>query len=180
METQPRTPSGVKLLAPSDFATLEMRLYISGLRTPLRRIVSARDRSFLASSVLGGIPRRYYASSAKIQFSAPAPPATSRPADQNEEELEREWNSFTLRNKVEHMLKMKDPEAATRLLQRVRVPQSVYSWNLVIKHYAHMGSYTDAYKVYQQVSIPLLVCLCVLCDMRSVLMVDEEVRRAAY
>jgi len=141
---------------------LEMRLYMSGLRTTLRRIVSARNRSPVPASPVLGIPRRHYVSSELIRYSPPAPPKASRPA---EEASEREWNSFTLRNKVEHLLKTKNLEAAIRLLQRVRVPQSVYSWNLVIKHLAHTGSYTDAYKIYQQVRIPRLGCSRVLCNM---------------
>jgi pentatricopeptide repeat protein len=85
-------------------------------------------------------------------------------------------------------LNMKDPEAARRLLQRARIPQSVYSWNLVIKYYAHKGNYLDAYKTYQQVFIPCLrslawsyfVSILLVKCCRAVLIVDEEMRRDAY
>ena len=127
------------------------------LRNTLRLLTSSksslRTKSLSHPSI--NVPLRRYNTAAATQQPLAVPPI-ARPEETIEE---KEWNSFSLRNKVEHWLKMKDPEAARRLLQRVRVSQSVYAWNLVIKYYAHKGNYTDAYKTYQQVLIPCGHCL---------------------
>lgn len=70
---------------------------------------------------------------------------------------EPERNSYALRNKVEHFLRMENPEAARKLLQRVRMPGSVFAWNLVIRYYGKQRDYPSAYKTYQQVfpSLPV-------------------------
>jgi pentatricopeptide repeat protein len=60
-------------------------------------------------------------------------------------------NSFGLRNKVEHFLRMKDPSSAQNILQKSKIEGSEYSWNLLIKYYANQGQYDDAEKMYQQV-----------------------------
>jgi pentatricopeptide repeat protein len=124
----------------------------SCLRNNLRLLTSCKPSlpTITLSRSSGNVPLRRYTA---------APTASGQPASapliahQEETAEEKEWNSFSLRNKVEHWITMKDPEGARRLLQRARVPQSVYSWNLVIKYYAHQGNYTDAYKTYQQVLI---------------------------
>ena len=159
-----------------------MSLCRSCLRNTLRLVRSSQSslRSYSQYPV-SNVPLRRYTAAATEQ------PASAPPIVRQEEETEeKEWNSFSLRNKVEHWLNMKDPDAVRRLLQRARIPQSVYSWNLVIKYYAHKGNYLDAYKTYQQVIIPCLHSLAgaalyslakVLC---AVLIVDEEMRRDAY
>ena len=61
-------------------------------------------------------------------------------------------NSYGLRNKIEHYLRMKNLEAAERELKRTRLDGSVFSWNLVIKYYAKLGKYDEAERIYQLVT----------------------------
>ena|SRR2546423_7375322 len=138
-------------------AAFEMIVCRTCLRNTLRLLTSSKPslRTKPLSHPSSKPPLRRYTAAAATEQPSGVPPI-SRPEETIEE---KEWNSFSLRNKVEHWLKMKDPEAARRLIQRARVSQSVYAWNLVIKYYAHKGNYTDAYKTYQQVLIPCRLCL---------------------
>ena len=132
----------------------------SCLRTSLRLLQPSGTSSLKVSSLPGLSksrivpPQRHYATTGASDASSLRAAPVPRQDHQTEDQTDREWNSFTLRKKVEHLLNMKDPEAARRLLQKVKVSQSVYSWNLVIKQYAHMADYPSAYKTYQQVASP--------------------------
>lgn len=65
--------------------------------------------------------------------------------------IAEEENSYGLRTKVEHLLRIKTPEAAEKILQKSKLAGSEYSWNKVIKYYAMLGEYKQAENTYQQV-----------------------------
>jgi pentatricopeptide repeat protein len=46
---------------------------------------------------------------------------------------------------------MNTPASVLKLLNKSRVTDTVFSWNLLIKHYAKLGEFENAEKVYQQV-----------------------------
>ena len=60
-------------------------------------------------------------------------------------------NSFGLRNKVEHLIRMNTPDAAEKILKSSKLEGAEYSWNLLIKHYAMLGNYKQAESTYMQV-----------------------------
>jgi pentatricopeptide repeat protein len=62
-----------------------------------------------------------------------------------------ELNSFGLRKKVHHLLLMKTPDEAEKILKKSNLEGSEYSWNLLIKYHAKSGDYKQAESTYQQV-----------------------------
>jgi hypothetical protein len=82
----------------------------------------------------------------KLRYSIASP---SAPTSQVSEE--QEHNSHGLRNKIEHLLRMKNPEAAERLLKKTHIDGSEFSWNLLIKYHARLGEYDKSNELYQMV-----------------------------
>jgi pentatricopeptide repeat protein len=62
-----------------------------------------------------------------------------------------ERNPYGLRNKIEHLLRMQNPEAAEKTLGHAKMDGSEYSWNLLIKYYSKLGKYAESERIYQLV-----------------------------
>src|SRR5438552_1696814 len=60
-------------------------------------------------------------------------------------------NSFSLRTKINHLLRMQNPTQAEDVLKKSTLEGREYSWNLLIKYYAKSGNYTESERAYQQV-----------------------------
>lgn len=60
-------------------------------------------------------------------------------------------NSFTLRTKIDHLLRMQNPTQAEDVLKKSTLEGREYSWNLLIKYHAKSGNYTESERVYQLV-----------------------------
>jgi hypothetical protein len=64
----------------------------------------------------------------------------------------KERNAHSLRDRIETILAFKNPERAEETLKHSRLPDSQYSWNLLIKYLAHEYKVAETERIYQQVT----------------------------
>jgi pentatricopeptide repeat protein len=60
-------------------------------------------------------------------------------------------NSYTLTNKVDHLLRIKNTEEAELILKKSTLHRTVYAWNLLIKYYAKLGNIQEADRIFNLV-----------------------------
>jgi hypothetical protein len=64
----------------------------------------------------------------------------------------KERNAHSLRHRIETILEIgKNPARAEETLKHSRLPDSQYSWNLLIKYLAHECKAAETERIYQQV-----------------------------
>jgi hypothetical protein len=63
----------------------------------------------------------------------------------------KERNAHSLRHRIETILAFKNPKRAEETLKHSRLPDSQYSWNLLIKYLAHECKVAETERIYQQV-----------------------------
>ena len=63
----------------------------------------------------------------------------------------KERNAHSLRHRIETILALKNPQRAEETLKHSRLPDSQYSWNLLIKYLAHERKVSETERIYQQV-----------------------------
>ena len=100
------------------------------------------------------IAARRYAASLETSTTPPVEPENFKSHIQSKLVEPEQFNSFSLRNKVEHLLRMQHPEEAEDLLKKTDIDGegTAFSWNLCIRYYAKKGDNAKCERLYQQVT----------------------------